>query len=85
MPANGVYKYRFILLDGILYEIINSLSSCVLCIEDYLVFEVHPLERQIDNAHTLPVVLYLLTGAIYYMRYFVGDNKFLILLIAKSD
>ena len=80
-----MHENGFILLDGVFYEIINSLGSCVLGVEYYLVFEVHPLERQVYNTLTLPVVLYLLPGAIDYMRYFVGDNKFLILLIAKSD
>jgi len=80
-----VHKNGLVFLDSVLYEIVNGLSGCVLGIEDYLVFEVHPLECEVDDTLPLPVVLHLLSSTIDYMRYFVGDNKFLILLIAKSD
>ena len=74
-----MYKNGFILFDRIFYEIINCFSRGVLDVKDYLVLQIKPLESEIYHASTFPVIGYLFTGAVYYVRHLVGYDEFLVL------
>ena len=74
MDQNG-----FVFLDGTLYEVEYCFRSRILCIKYDLILQVEPLEGQIHNTFAVPVVGDLLARAIDNVRYFIGDNKFLIL------
>lgn len=71
-----------VLLDSVFNEIEYGLGSCIFGIENNLVFQVKPLERQIHHTLAFPVVLHLLPSTVYDVRYFIRNYEFLILIDA---
>ena len=74
-------EHTLVLLDGVFNEVEDCLGSCVLVVEDNLVFQVQPLESQVDNASSFEVVHDLLARTINNVGDFIGDHKFLVLQI----
>ena len=74
-----------VFLDSILYEFVYSFSRCIFGVEDNLIFQVEPLECQINNSSTFPVILHLLPRTVDDVRNFVGHHKLLILLMKSKN
>jgi len=69
----------FVLFDCVFNKIENGFGGGIFGVEDCLVFQVHPLEGQVDHAAALPVVGHLLASAVYYVRDLVSHHELLVL------
>ena len=74
-----MHKYRLGLQLCVLDKTKNLVWNFVLSINQNLVFLVEPVVRQINDANVLPQVCQLSASAVYYVRYFVGEDEFKIL------
>lgn len=72
-------QYRFILFNSVFDEVVDGFGGGVLGIENNLVFQVEPLEREVHDAPAFEVVLHLLAGAVDDVGDFVGHHEFLVL------
>lgn len=72
-------EYTFIFFYSIFNEIENCFGCCIFRIKYYLVFEIKPLESKIYDTSAFPVIWNLLSSTVDYMRYFISNDKFLVL------
>ena len=72
-------EHTLSLLSRHVNEVVNLVCNPVLLVKQYLVLMILPVEGQIDDADVLPKILYLLAGAIDYMRYLVRHDKLQVL------
>ena len=79
MSSDRVNQDRFTLFGGLLDEVKDALCCFVMAVEEYLVFLVKPKEGKINDPDILPVISYLLAGAIDNMGYFVCHHELQVL------
>ena len=72
-------KDTFSCLHGFLNEVKYSIGCFVFIVKYDLIVLIKPEEGKISNSNWFPVIRDLLTGTVYDMCHFVGNNEFYIL------
>lgn len=81
-----MYQDTLSLAYGLLYEFKNAIFLGLHCHisslamrENYLVFRIHPIEIEVTNTDTFPMIRYFFACTIYHMCHFVRNYEFQVL------
>lgn len=80
-----MHEDGLVLLDRVLNEVVDRLGCRVLLVEDHGRLEVHPLESQVSDTATLPVIRHLLARAVDDVRHLIGNDELLVLCFVSFN
>jgi hypothetical protein len=71
LAPNRGYNDTFLFVDSFLHEAVDGLGDCFLFVVEYLLLVVLPVEREVVDAESLPLVFSFSAGAVDDARDFV--------------